>query len=99
MISVGGNSFRTLKQPIFVNGKRVRQVWVDDQMVYPEISYPSSSSTGSTIYDCNLIKVRGKIHISCGTENTRMTLILPSCMGPVPAPILSGLLSVRLCIR
>ena len=36
MISVNGHSFRTLNEPIYVNGKVVKQVWANDTMYYPE---------------------------------------------------------------
>ena len=36
MIQVNGCEFRTIAQPIYVNRKRVKEVWVDGIMVYPE---------------------------------------------------------------
>ena len=36
MIQVNGCEFTTLEQPIYVNRKRVREVWVDGIMVYPD---------------------------------------------------------------
>lgn len=59
MIDTGGREFRRLSHPILVNGKKVRQVWVDGTMVYPEIEYPHGAQY-SGIRDCDLIKVRGK---------------------------------------
>ena len=49
MIKIGGNEFRTLAQPIFVNGKHVREVWANGNLVYPE------TVRGNTI------KIRGHI--------------------------------------
>ena len=36
MIQVNGCEFTSLEHPIYVNRKRVREVWVDGIMVYPE---------------------------------------------------------------
>lgn len=36
MIQVNGCEFKTIAQPIYVNRKRVKEVWVDGIMVYPE---------------------------------------------------------------
>ena len=52
MISTGGSEFRTLVQPIFVNGKKVREVWANGRMVYPEAGIG------------NFVKVRGVLAIS-----------------------------------
>ena len=52
MIATGGSEFRTLAQPIFVNGKKVREVWANGRMVYPEIGMG------------NFVKVRGVLAIS-----------------------------------
>lgn len=49
MIRIGGKEFRTLAQPIFVNGKHVREVWANGIQVYPE-----------TLHG-NTIKIRGHI--------------------------------------
>ena len=49
MIRIGGNEFRTLAQPIFVNGKHVREVWANGTQVYPE-----------TLHG-NTIKIKGHI--------------------------------------
>lgn len=49
MIKIAGKEFRTLAQPIYVNGKHVREVWANGSMVYPETA------------SINLIKVRGHI--------------------------------------
>ena len=52
MINTGGSDFRTLAQPIFVNGQRVKEVWADGHMVYPE-------APGG-----NYLKVHGFLYIS-----------------------------------
>ena len=52
MIATGGSEFRTLAQPIFVNGKKVREVWANGQMVYPEVGRG------------DFVKVRGVLAIS-----------------------------------
>ena len=49
MIKIAGKEFRTLAQPIYVNGRHVRQVWANGEMVYPE-----------TLHG-NTIKIRGHI--------------------------------------
>lgn len=49
MIKIAGKEFRTLAQPIYVNGKHVRQIWANGEMVYPE-----------TLHG-NTIKIRGHI--------------------------------------
>ena len=35
MINVNGHRFMTLADPIYINGRRVSQVWAKDKMVYP----------------------------------------------------------------
>lgn len=52
MIATGGSEFRTLAQPIFVNGKKVREVWANGHMVYPEVGRD------------DFVKVRGVLAIS-----------------------------------
>ena len=52
MIATGGEQFRTLAQPIYVNGKKVKEVWANGNMVYPVISR------------ANYLKVRGRMTIS-----------------------------------
>ena len=52
MIATGNGEFRTLAQPIFVNGKKVREVWANGHMVYPEVGIG------------NFLKVRGVLSIS-----------------------------------
>lgn len=50
MIDVDGVSWRTLRHPIFCKGKRVREVYVDGTLVYPErvrISILHSSDYGA----------------------------------------------------
>ena len=49
MIKIAGKEFRTLAHPIYVDGKHVREVWVNGEMVYPE------TVRGNTI------KIRGHI--------------------------------------
>ena len=44
MISIEGHELRTLAEPIQVNGRTVKQVWTEGNMVYPE--------------ECDIIKVR-----------------------------------------
>jgi hypothetical protein len=36
VISIGGKDYKTLSDPIFVNGKRIKEVYVNDKKVYPE---------------------------------------------------------------
>ena len=49
MIKIAGKEFRTLAHPIYVDGKHVREVWANGEMVYPE------TVRGNTI------KIRGHI--------------------------------------
>ena len=58
MINTGGNDFRTLAQPIFVNGQRVKEVWVDGHMVYP-----------FDVSDFNILKPLYHIVITRATKN------------------------------
>lgn len=58
MINTGGKDFRRLSHPIFVNGKKVRQVWMNGTMVYPEISYPGAPRLQHI--RGNLIKISGR---------------------------------------
>lgn len=53
MIKVNGNTFRTLAEPMYVNGKHVLEAWANGTKVYPE------TTSG------NLIKVKGKATLIC----------------------------------
>lgn len=48
MIKTNNRTWRTLEQPLYVNGKKVLEVWANDTLVYPENS-------------AEFIKVRGKV--------------------------------------
>ena len=69
MISIGGKDYKTLSDPIFVNGKRIKEVYVNDKKVYPE-SYEFPNYDGSN-YHCNTsrnpgshVKLRGHNEIT-----------------------------------
>lgn len=51
MIKIGNKIWRTLDQPIQVDGKKVLEVWADGQMVYPENG-------------AEFIKIRGKVNLN-----------------------------------
>lgn len=53
MIKVNGNTFRTLAEPMYVNGKHVLEAWANGTKVYPETE------------EGNLFKVKGKLNIIC----------------------------------
>ena len=55
MIIINGKPYRTLKDPIYENGKRVLKVFVDGEQAYPETyKKPVIGSSG------NVLKIRGK---------------------------------------
>lgn len=54
MIKVGNREFRTLAQPIYINGTPVKEVWVNRTKVYPE-------SGGGTSTNNNLVKLKAEL--------------------------------------
>lgn len=50
MIKIGGHTWRTLAEPMYVNGRHVQEVWANGVQVYPEVK------TG------DIIKFRGSIN-------------------------------------
>ena len=67
MIQIGNNTWRTLQQPIYVNDKKVLEVWVNgDKLVYPENSA-----------DNTFIKIRGKVSLNEAYGEDEITASYP----------------------
>lgn len=60
-IQIGNNIWRTLAEPIYVNGKVVKEVWANGLMVYPE----RINMRG------NFIKIRGWRHVEASGANVQ----------------------------
>lgn len=53
MIKVNGNTFRTLAEPMYVNGKHVLEAWENGTKVYPEVD------------EGTIVKAKGRVALVC----------------------------------
>lgn len=82
MIQIGKKIWRTLDQPIQVDGKKVLEVWADDKLVYPENS-------------AEFIKVRGKV--SFNEAYGEDALHIPGYSHPAYHGVFSGTAEFAAC--
>lgn len=89
MIRIGNRKWRTLEQPLYVNGKKVLEVWADDHLVYPE-------NTGE------FIKIRGKISFNEAYGEDEMGYSYPGDVShhqPAYSGVFSGTAEFAACFR
>jgi len=70
MLRVDGSEFRTLRHPMYVNGKHVKEVWANGIQVYPESSGGQDpggggGGGGGTAGKYYIAKVKGSLEHSC----------------------------------